>query len=621
VAELETLVTKEGDWTVSLDHWDEPVSRDDCSDDDDAASIQPLMTAVRDLSLDVAGSYIGGASAITLGRALQSTLAGKIPLTLPSYVLEKEYLPSAQEGNDAGLFDLGQLGQGITDQMAASYLKHLCTNFPIMYSYDVLALHTRRHELTSIYDQCILALVYSLGGHFLEKTGESAYSFNPEAHYEFAWEHREAILEFRDSRSLTYLLLLGQHCYRMPKDPGSWTFFGLAMKQCIELGLHRKRRSSRLSLRSELDKRVFWSCYWHEREIAMAMGRPPAISDHDIDVPLPLDVDEANQSVDELRNAMSRDQPAPSQAQSTMSTFIHLLRLKRLESDIQHKIYRVDHATSPVSINAMTHGFLEKLYAWKEAIPSESTEINSPGAPYPPNHVYCSYDSYMASYHKTMRVLLQPRLYEKSVSERYFDLCAEACRGLLETYKRLHCRLPIAFTSLSLQSVFLSGLTLVYCLWHSSNSQPTFRSLNALNDCSIILYVMAERWSASRKYRDLFEAIKRSVIEAIEQGKHMSGKALPSMKSDMQRPLEKLEPDETMQCVNDDLQQMMSDMMGEQVSLWPDAETISEPDNPASLFRQPENDAQMFSQLEWASTADSSWYDNSLVSIAPAAPQ
>lgn len=62
------------------------------------------------------------------------------------------------------------------------------------------------------------------------------------------------------------------------------TFFNLAMKLCIELGLHRRRRSNAISLKSELNKRLFWSCYWHEREIAVAMGRPPSISDHDIDV-------------------------------------------------------------------------------------------------------------------------------------------------------------------------------------------------------------------------------------------------------------------------------------------------------------------------------------------------
>jgi hypothetical protein len=63
----------------------------------------------------------------------------------------------------------------------------------------------------------------------------------------------------------------------------------------------------------------------------------------------------------------------------------------------------------------------------------------------------------MASYYKTLRILLQPRLYETNVQERYLGLCAEACRGVCETYKRLHTKLPISFTSLSLQSVFLAG--------------------------------------------------------------------------------------------------------------------------------------------------------------------
>lgn len=63
----------------------------------------------------------------------------------------------------------------------------------------------------------------------------------------------------------------------------------------------------------------------------------------------------------------------------------------------------------------------------------------------------------MASYYKTLRILLQPRLYEKNVQDTYMEHCAEACRGVCETYKRLHTKLPVSFTSLSLQSVFLAG--------------------------------------------------------------------------------------------------------------------------------------------------------------------
>lgn len=66
----------------------------------------------------------------------------------------------------------------------------------------------------------------------------------------------------------------------------------------------------------------------------------------------------------------------------------------------------------------------------------------------------------MASYYKALRILLQPQLYVEGVRERYLELCAEACRGVCETYKRLHTKLPVCFTSLSLQSVFLAGKSL-----------------------------------------------------------------------------------------------------------------------------------------------------------------
>jgi hypothetical protein len=102
-------------------------------------------------------------------------------------------------------------------------------------------------------------------------------------HYNIAWENRDAILGMGGTQSLVYLMLLGQHCYRMPKDHGSWTFFGLAMKTCVELGLHRRQKRSRLSIKSEHNKRLFWCCYIHDREVSIAMGRPPSISDHDID--------------------------------------------------------------------------------------------------------------------------------------------------------------------------------------------------------------------------------------------------------------------------------------------------------------------------------------------------
>lgn len=365
-------------------------------------------------------------------------------------------------------------------------------------------------------------------------------------------------------------------------------------------------------------------------------------------VQLPLDVDEANQSLEALRTAAAaQDRTVPARPQTTMSTFIHLVRLKRIESEIQHKIYRVDRAKSSSMINTITDSFLERLYAWKDVIPQESTQVDSTNPISLKDNVYRSYDSYvsracmefeasllthcaqqMASYHKTVRILLQPRLYEKVVDEKYFKICAAACRGICETYKSLHCKLPIAFTSLSLQSVFLSGqyrishrgvgayrlttsvgLTLVYCIWHDSSNSTSFKSLNALTDCSIILYVMAERWPASRKYRDLFEAVKKSVIEAIEEGKHMPRKAVTSMKDDMQTPLQRLDADTTMESVTDDLQQMISDMVGETISIWPDTDVGM--DDSTTFWEQPNDEGSKETiQVGWTPTDAASWYNS-----------
>ena len=63
----------------------------------------------------------------------------------------------------------------------------------------------------------------------------------------------------------------------------------------------------------------------------------------------------------------------------------------------------------------------------------------------------------MVSYYKGIRLLLQPQLYELAVNERYLELCIEACSGICERYRRLNDHLPVAFLTLSLQTIFLAG--------------------------------------------------------------------------------------------------------------------------------------------------------------------
>jgi len=148
VAELETLLTGQGKTGVAQDHWNDHVELE--------SDFQPLLTAVRDLSLDVAGSYVGGASTITLGRVLEGDETNS----------RMSDSASVSVVNRVHSIDLDPY---VAEKMIDSYLKHLSSNYPVLYSFQVRQLHERRNNLENIYEESILHLIYGLGGHFLEK--------------------------------------------------------------------------------------------------------------------------------------------------------------------------------------------------------------------------------------------------------------------------------------------------------------------------------------------------------------------------------------------------------------------------------------------------------------------
>lgn len=108
-----------------------------------------------------------------------------------------------------------------------------------------------------------------------------------------------------------------------------------------------------------------------------------------------MDVDEANQDLEVLQKAAMADKTIPAFPQTSMSTFVHLLRLKILDSEIQHNIYRVDRPHSSKGVYQSTDRFLERLQAWKEAIPPQSMQWGTTEGNNFRGDEYMSYDSYV----------------------------------------------------------------------------------------------------------------------------------------------------------------------------------------------------------------------------------
>jgi len=124
----------------------------------------------------------------------------------------------------------------------------------------------------------------------------------------------------------------------------------------------------------------------------------------------------------------------------------------------------------------------------------------------------------------------------------YLKLCAIACQGLCESYKRLHQQsMAFCYSPIATQSLFLAGLTLIYCMWHNPDEVMTSSATNALTDCTIMLYVMTERWPTAQKYRNAFERVKTAVFEIIANGKNAPPSAVGVIDAETRTALDRID--------------------------------------------------------------------------------
>jgi hypothetical protein len=126
----------------------------------------------------------------------------------------------------------------------------------------------------------------------------------------------------------------------------------------------------RLGFDVEMRKRLFWSCYTLDRQVSIPLGRPFPISDRDIDAQLPFDVEESCQDIQILERASKVDPDVVRSESSSLTAFLHILRLRRIESSIQQTIYRVDQSTNVTDTEIKF--YLDRLENWKNLIPLDA---------------------------------------------------------------------------------------------------------------------------------------------------------------------------------------------------------------------------------------------------------
>jgi Fungal specific transcription factor domain/Fungal Zn(2)-Cys(6) binuclear cluster domain len=474
--------------------------------------------------------YLGISSGINLASAVQKALSrdnsNGLQMNALMFPITDERRPSAQL---RGL----ELNQGDVEKLIDAYIELVHVRFPILDMDELLGFKSQWNEVKeslagsaqpkverSFYVRRFMLLMVCGTGlrHSQLIDKNTAGYLSPESFYVQALSDYEIVQTVVDIQSVQCSMLIVLYLLRATNGLGIWHVIGLAMRMCVELGLHRKEQQDLTveNCRSILmRRRVFWFCYSLERLISQSFGRPYSIADRDIDIELPFDIDdEVVENNERTRTDADRavfnrilniGSPMGLQ-QSSLSFALHFLRLRRIDSQIQEAIYRVDSNTLPPLDVVQT--FVGKIEEWKNAASKNITQVQK-------CHVELMYN-------KSIRHTLISYLSNLPKGDKYAEMCLESSGAICRLNKWLHQEGSYAHSFVALQTVFMCGLTLIYAILTGKLAWD-FKVAEDLQACSTVLFVVGERAISTKRYRDAFEALLDKIKKLVhERGPDLS---------------------------------------------------------------------------------------------------
>ncbi|OGM45349.1 fungal specific transcription factor [Aspergillus bombycis] len=370
-----------------------------------------------------------------------------------------------------------------------------------------------------------LHMVFAISARIMQLHPEMGGSINPEFYYSNATRYADEALQVPGLEKIQSLLLLALYILRTPgsiSNLGGWHIIGFAVRYAVELGIHRNITCggprAQDPYRIEIRRRVFWSAYVLDRAVSLTLGRPFALSESDIDVDLPVALEQRPVNGKETQYK----QPSVALAEtktSNLSSFVHLCRLRRLESRIKQELYSASAPTMTqnYSYDATIDALRQELVEWLNNIPFKAT------ADGPPQESYSLYDTpefFRIQYSKALRMLLQQRITHVSAEgnsskdKEYLALSARAAGDICQYYRTLHQRKPLGWNFLALHSIFTAGLTLLYCVW-AEREHADLARFEDIRSCSNVLFAISERWPTATKFRDIFEVLAKRMIDLV----------------------------------------------------------------------------------------------------------
>ncbi|KAK9366906.1 fungal-specific transcription factor domain-containing protein [Lipomyces kononenkoae] len=359
-----------------------------------------------------------------------------------------------------------------------------------------------------------------------------------ESYHAAAMKHIEPVFASLDRlESLQGILLLGLYSIMRPAVPGVWYVLGVALRLCVDLGLHVEggvktwsgtnitpkngqgpiKEGDGFDARTlDLRRRLFWCTYAMDRQVCVYLGRPFGIADNSIKVPFPSDLDDVFITSEGIMKPPEDTPPSYKQVA------VHIFQIRRLQSEIQTILYeRAELPRRFATLKEWQTNMARRLEEWNNTAPKSTKDMN------------CNFNLYFLdlNYQQTRLLLhgISPAIPRPSVEA--FFIIADASEKVIRAYRQLHREKNINYTWMAVHNLFMAGTSYLYCLYHSKEVRSRTRmdviDFNTMA-CIHVLTAMVDKCDAASGCRDTFELLTAAILRLCYNEKAAAGEIIAS---------------------------------------------------------------------------------------------
>ncbi|KAI1141762.1 fungal-specific transcription factor domain-containing protein [Hypoxylon sp. FL0543] len=498
---------------------------------DDHSDSSPMDTSVRSVASDpqeVVKSmglvmlesnsqprFMGTSSGVTFAKMVLACVKADVAIPMPSSAPKSSLrMTASQPSNVSSSLPPRHAARQISDV----YFRYRTPHVPVLTRAkvdEVLervygAFESHHHSLSEVdeRDLFIAYIVFAVGLCSLPAAGGSRPA-QSEGCFNSALRCVDKLMSYSpsDLETLTAVLLLAQYIALNPSKGSLWQLTGIALRLCVDLGLHWETEAVLSMPRAVLDerRRLFWATYRFDRILVINLGRPFSIVDQSIKCGFPDPYSAENTGTTDSHNQRMAN---------------HIISLYKLESEIKHVLYHqlqggtlaYPRANYPLWIRDVQ----PRLYAWKDEIPDISKAD--------PDSIYSQQSWWDARWLNAILLLHRPNPLVPHPTTESLQTCFDAACQLIKAIKTLQRDGRICVIWQWVHSLFLAGLTMIFCLWESPDVREKARVLDIMTtaqDCASTLTALAERFPDASGCRDAFETLSAATLKwlvARDQG-------------------------------------------------------------------------------------------------------